>query len=236
MARYFFGCDEINEGWERYLELCNGLEVDLEGFQETPTLETLNGWRVDSPKNFCFMLHVRPEIGRYLAAADGEIPSERSEYPPTVREAWNVTTERAGALAARALLVSTPPEFTPGDRNRERLEAFVETFGGETGAAWLWEPSGLWTVDQRCELADRLDIAPVYDPFVAHREGHEFTHGDVGFTITERPGMRRQYDTFDFQNLIGWTDRYDRVFIMLRGRHKWPHAQKMNAALRKADR
>lgn len=236
MARYFYGCDEITEGWERYFELCNALELDLGTFDETPKIETLNSWRVDSPRNFCFTVHLRPEIGRYLARADGDIPDDLSEYPQMVREAWDVTSDRADALAARALVLRTSAEFTPGKASRQRLASLTRALEDETDAAIVWEPSGLWTVDQRCEVAEELGIAPVYDPFVAHREGHEFTHGDVGFAITERPGMRRQYDTFDFENLIRWTERYDRVFVMLRGRHKWAHAQKMSAAVRKTGR
>ncbi|MFB6350177.1 MAG: hypothetical protein ABEN55_19380, partial [Bradymonadaceae bacterium] len=193
--------------------------------------ETLNTWRVDSPKNFCFMLHVRPEISHWLGSAEGDVPEAPEDFPPAVRQAWDVTLERADALAARALMIPTGPNFTPGESHRQFLRAFVDILGEQTDAALIWEPSGLWTRDQRVEFADKLGIAPVYDPFIAEREEHEFTHGDVAFTITERAGRRRQYDTFDFKSLIGWTQNYDRVFALLRGRHKWKHAQKMKAAL-----
>jgi len=231
MARYFYGCDEVNRGWESYFELCNALELDLETFKKPPKIATLNSWRVDSPKNFCFILHVRPEISRWLGTAEGDVPHEPDDFPPAVREAWDRTLKRADALAARALLIPTGPNFTPGESHRKFLRAFVDRFGDRTDRALLWEPSGLWTRDQRVDFADELDLAPVYDPFIAEREGHEFTHGDVGFTITERAGRRRQYDTFDFQQLIRWTGNYDRVFALLRGGHKWSHAQKVRAAL-----
>lgn len=231
MARYFYGCDEVNEGWDNYFELCNALELDLETFKETPKIETLNSWRVDSPKNFCFILHVRPEISQWLGTAEGDVPEEPEDFPARVRQAWDVTLDRAHAVAARALLIPTDEAFTPGESHRKFLRAFVDILGDRTDAALLWEPSGLWTRDQRVDFADELDIAPTYDPFIAEREGHQFGHGDVAFTITERAGRRRQYDTFDFRELLQWTGKYDRVFAMLRGRHKWSHAQKMKAAL-----
>ena len=234
MARYFYGCDEVTRGWESYFDLCNAVELDLSKFDEPPKIETLNGWRVDSPKNFCFILHLEPQIRRYLGKGDELVPDSREEYPDVVEEAWQTTLERASALAARALLVSTGESFSPGETNRKRMRAFVEHFAGETDAPLLWEPSGLWNVEDTCEFADEAGLVPVYDPFVAQREGFEFTHGDVGFVITERPGMRRQFDVFDFKELMRWTDNYDRVFSMLRGRHKWAHAQQFQIAIRQA--
>ena len=231
MPRYFYGTDELNQSWESYFDLCNAIQLDLETFKETPKIETLNRWRVESPKNFCFILHVRPEISNYLDSASGDLPESPDDFPTIVREAWNVTLERASALAARALYLPTGSEFTPGEAHRDQMRAFVDLLADQSDAALVWEPSGLWTRDQRVDFAHELGIAPVYDPFIAQREEHEFTHGDVGFAITERPGRRRQYDTFDFRELLHWTQNFDRVFAMLRGRNKFEHAKNMKAAI-----
>ena len=231
MARYFYGCDEINRGWEQYFELCNAIDLDLDRFDEPPKTETLNRWRVESPKNFCFILRLPVEIRAYFSAADAPIPESRSEYPQSVIAAWKKLERQRSALAARALLLQTGSDFTPGELNRQRLSAFVDAFTDAIDAPLLWEPSGLWTIEQTRDFADELGIVPVFDPFMAHQEEIPFTHGDVGLVVTERTGMRRQFDVFDFKQLLRWTSKYDRVFVMLRGRHKWAHAQHMKTAL-----
>lgn len=229
MARHYYGCDELNEGWERYFELCNGIELNLARFRERPKIETLNSWRVDSPKNFCFMLRAESAVEAYF---DSEALNAGNAGPPDdVAAAWETTEEAADALAAKAILLRTDGSFTPGEESVEILRAFAESLAGDSSRVLLWEPSGLWTIEQTCDAAEHAGVTPVYNPFIAQREDHEFTHGDVGFALTERPGMRRQFDTFDFKQLVGWTRSYDRVFTMFRGRHKWAHARQFQTAL-----
>ena len=231
MARYYYGCDEVSQGWERYYESCNANELDLESFKEQPKLETLNRWRVESPRNFCFMLHVPTALSEYFGQAAGDPPESAEDYPDEVREAWEWTLERTGALAAKAIVFPTPQEVTPGKGHRQRLAAFADDFVDEIGPEVLWEPKGLWTPDQTTDFADEIGFVPVFDPFIAHRDEYEFSHGDVAFAISERPGMRRQFDLFDFKELLRWTEKYDRVFAMVRGRNKWTHVQQLKLAV-----
>lgn len=232
MARYYYGTDELKHGWEEYFEICNAIEVDFQRYEKPPKMETLHRWRVESPRNFCFILHVAPRVREYLESAAEDVRGDGpSEVPEAVERAWKETLEKAEALAAKAIYIPTGGDLTPGDAHRERLGSFVDTVAADQGRPILWEPSGLWTIEQTREAADEAGVVPVYNPFIAHREGLEFTHGDVGFSITERPGMRRQFDLFDFRELLEWTRKYDRVFMMLRGRHKWPHARQLGQAI-----
>jgi len=237
MARYYFGTDELVHGWDDYFELCNAFELDFQRYEEPPTRETLHRWRVESPKNFCFILRAPPVVRDYLeSAADAADANAPGDAPERIERAWSEMLEDADALAARALHVPTAESLRPGEAHRKRLASFAEQHVDGLDRPVLWEPSGLWTIEQTRAAADETGLTPVYDPFIAHREGVEFRHGDVGFALSERPGMRRQFDLFDFRELLDWTQKYDRVFIMLRGRHKWAHAQHLADAIEQSPR
>jgi uncharacterized protein YecE (DUF72 family) len=231
MAKVYYGCDERDRDWEDYAERCNTLELDLQRFAHPPKIETLHTWRVESPAGFCFILHAQPEVAPHLPQSADDDPTDFSD---DLHEAWEATCERSEALAAKAILLRTPKGFTPSKAHRERLAAFRETFGDDVNANILWEPSGLWNVEQTREAAREADVIPSYDPFLAHREDVPFDHGDAGFVITERAARRRQFDLFDFKQLLDWTQKYDRLFVMLRGRFKWAHAQHVQAAVQQS--
>jgi len=232
VARYYFGTDELEHGWEEHFELCNAIEIDFQRYEKPPKRETLHRWRVESPKHFCFILHAGPEVQEYLESAAGDVRGDaRADIPDRVERSWAETLEKADALAAKAVYIPTGGDLTPGDAHRDRLVSFADTCAADLDRPVLWEPSGLWTIDQTRDAADEAGLVPVYNPFIAQREGLEFSVGDVGFSMTERPGMRRQFDQFDFRELLEWTRKYDRVFMMLRGRHKWAHARQLGRAL-----
>lgn len=231
MVKVYYGCDERDRDWEAYAERCNALELDLTRFRHEPNIETLNKWRVESPRGFGFILHARDTIGASMPQSPEEEPEVFSDE---MREAWQATLERAHALAAEAVLIRTPRALTPSSAHRKRLAAFQSTFGDEANVEIIWEPSGLWTIEQTREAADEAGLIPAYDPFIAEREDLGFTHGDAGLTITERAARRRQFDLFDFKQLMQWTPKYDRLFIMLRGRFKWAHAQHVQAAVQQS--
>ncbi|MFB6263423.1 MAG: DUF72 domain-containing protein [Bradymonadaceae bacterium] len=232
MPKIYYGCSDLEASWEEYFELCNAFELDLRAYDETPTLETLNGWRVESPRGFCYILHADPELTGELARPD----AESTDFSESLASAWERTLDRADALASDAILVQTSERFTPGSANREQLEAFGEQFAAPADPVVLWEPSGLWTIEQTRETADDAGLVPVYDPFMADREDLDFPPGDVGFAITERAAKRRKFEVFDFERLLEWVSRHDRVFAMLRGRHQFSHAELMKTALERVRR
>lgn len=234
MARHYYGCNSVDKGWEQYFELCNAFEFDPGSYEEPPTIETLNGWRVDSPRNFCFILHAAHRVKRHFAGG-ARVDAQPEEIPDVVERGWETTRERADALAATAVLLPTPSEFRPSEANRQKLRAFSEQVVGDDDPLVLWEPSGIWTLEQMRDFSEELGFAPVYNPFIADREDAGFRYGDAGFVVTERAARRRQFDVFDFEKMIGWTQNYDRLFTMFRGRHKWAHAQNMQVALRRAE-
>lgn len=228
MTHIYYGCDEVPEGWDRYFAQCNALEVDLTRWGESPpTIRTLNSWRVDSPRGFCFVLHLDEQATAALLEASR---AEEAELGEAFERGWERTLERAEALAARALMLSTPPGFSPNTTNRALIEAIGER-GAEIKQALLWEPSGPWEPYATRDWAAERGVEVGIDPFLAMREGVEPGRGDVCHILRERAGMRRQFDQFDMEDLLDRLSVYQRAFVLLRGRYQWDHARELRHAI-----
>jgi uncharacterized protein YecE (DUF72 family) len=228
MANVYYGCDEVPKGWERYFAQCNLIEIDLDSYDSRPKISTLNSWRVESPKGFAFVLHAtRAFIEELVRLRD----VEQTEISDTLRQEWQVILDHAAALAAKAVLLQTPPEFSPGPLSQELLANVSEELAKPSKPAFMWESSGLWSMKSTREFAQANGIVYALDPFIAHRDELPFTHGDACWILTERAGMRRKFDQFDLERLVRWADNYDRAFVLLRGRFKWDHAREMRHAV-----
>jgi uncharacterized protein YecE (DUF72 family) len=228
MSKIYYGCDELARGWKHYFRQCNALELDVESFDAPPKLATLNRWRVESPRGFCFTVRADSQFIKALTRLSDRGAEELDE---AVRQSWQTTVERAHALAARAILIRTPPEFSPGSVSRTLLERVAEELAGPVKPAVIWESDGLWQLKDTRDFAQSIGLVYAFDPFIAHREEIAFTHGDTAWALTERAGLRRKLDQFDMETLIGWAENYDRVFCFLRGRFKWEHARELKVAL-----
>ncbi len=230
MPKIYYGTDEVTHGWERYFATCNALEVPHPR-QKAPTLKTLNSWRVESPKGFAFVMHVTPEVvDELLRLAEAQETSLSTGF----QEAWKTSLERAHALAAKAMLISTPFEFTPSSTSRA-LMAEVARLAEDFRGPIIWESSGVWPVDETRDMVEELGLSYTIDPFIALEDEVEFTHGDAAFSIAERAGMRRHFDGFDFERLFAKASSYNRVFMLLRGQYKWRHAREIRELLKLMD-
>lgn len=74
---------------------------------------------------------------------------------PDVAQAWQVASLCAEAYGASAMVVRTPPSFSPGALSRKRMREFVEAHASE-GRRLIWEPSGLWSIELAVDFADEL--------------------------------------------------------------------------------
>lgn len=221
MTKIYYGCDEIPRNWKRYFGICNALETDLKQLDNPPKIATLNRWRVDSPKGFAFILHADSLVSQELVKA-----AERGEeaLSEELQQGWQQTLEQARALAARAILIQTPASFSPGTASRALLTAFSKELRSAFSRPVIWEAQGIWDTAITREWAADLGLTYTYDPFLALREEIGLLHGDGAFILTERAGMRREFDRFDISGLLDQLQSYNRAFFLLRGRFKWNHA------------
>ena len=222
MTKIYFGCDEIPRHWQQYFELCNAIELNLQRFDNPPNIETLNGWRVDSPRGFAFVLHADPEVteGIQQAARDGA-----DQLPEKLQEGWARTMEHAHALAARAILFRTPVSLAPADTSRAALEMFATECADEFSYPVIWEAAGTWDTASTREWAAERGLTYAYDPFLAFRDEIGLTHGDGAFILSERAGLRREFDHYDIRQLVDALGSYNRAYFLLRGRFQWKYAE-----------
>lgn len=228
MSSLYFGCDEVPKGWERYFSECNLLELDLDDFDAKPKTSTLNTWRVSSPRGFAFVLHASDEFVAELCRLRD---AEQTTISDRLRHAWQAILNDAAALAAKAVLLQTPPEFSPGPLSQALMTQVAQELARPAKPALIWESSGLWSMAPTRDFAESVGLAYALDPFIAQRDELGWTHGDACWVITERAGNRRKFDQFDFERLVHWAQSYERAFILLRGRFQWQHAREMRHAL-----
>lgn len=231
MTRIFHGCDDLSEGWSRVLDLCDTLEVTPE-LLNNASQKTLRRWRAETPKGFCFALHVDEGVTTLLTEGGTSTALD---------EAITRTATRADDLAARAIVLRLPTSFTPSAHNKATLRLVTDRLREHANAgaglrrALILETQGLWTAEATIEAASDLGAIPAIDPFLATQDGVALGGQDVCFLIRERAALRRKFDQFDLEELLGWAQLYQRVFILMRGRFRWEHARELHHAMRYLD-
>lgn len=220
--KIYFGLDEIEGGWDRYMDRYTLMEVPET--KNPATVETLNRWRVESPRGFAFVLHATRE---FIAELEAIVDRGDNAPTPALDAAWKAIEERANALAAKGILIETGPEFTPSTRSRELLQHLAERYGSTVKAKLIWASFGLWEAESTRDFAESIGLVYAIDPFMFRQEGTSFSNGDACFLVQERAGSRRFFDQYDFEQMIEWASVYDRVFVLLHGRYKSKHAREL---------
>ncbi len=226
----YYGFDEVLYGWPRYFDLCNAFEVRWPAdIADAPSIATLNKWRVESPRGFAWVCHTTPSFVDALV----EAYERGAGLSDAARAGWEETIERAHALAARAILLETPPGFPPSDASRALIRELGDDLAANDKRLLFWEPSGLWTAEDVDDVTRDHGVIPVVDPFAFEADGRPLPRrNDICFRITERAAARRQFDEWEMEKLIDWGSGFDRAFILLAGRFKVPHAKELAMALR----
>lgn len=225
-TKFYYGCDEVAHGWKRYFEQCNALELALDPVN-TPTIKTLNRWRVESPRGFCFVLHLHPELQSALVET---AQRQGSKLSAAALQGWEKTMEQARALAAKALLWRSPFDYSPTQTSRDLMVELAKK-AQEAKLPLIWESEGMWNKEATHAFAQEHGIIYAIDPFLWSREELEFGHGDACFILHERAGARRKFDQYDMEELMGFAQPYQRAFVLCRGRFKWDHARELRYVL-----
>lgn len=70
----------------------------------------------------------------------------------------------ADALQARAVVIHTPSELTPGGRSKDLLRAYAAQLPRAAERHYVWVPQGAWEVDEVQALCDELGLVRGFDP------------------------------------------------------------------------
>jgi gamma-glutamyltranspeptidase/glutathione hydrolase len=115
-----------------------------------PTLATLRRWRKSVPPHFTFAVVLGPHAGRVKpgAALDQEVDAAR---------------RAADALQARCIVLRTPAEVTPAAVWRERIAKVIAKIPRDV-IHFVWEPAGLWELDDAAAQARAWGVVLAVDP------------------------------------------------------------------------
>ena len=127
-----------------------------------PKPGVLARWRAEAPQAFDFI----PTVPSALTAPESGGPLTGAFWPiQPALDLWERVRSAAETLEATAVLVATPPSFTPTGPNRTALSAFFERCGRDRLRV-VWKPSGLWTVEDVAVVSVDLDLETCIDPLV----------------------------------------------------------------------
>ncbi len=121
-----------------------------------PKVATLRKWRGTAPEGLATTFIV--PHGAMVSPAGAFRGGEAEE------EAKRWIIDGATAIDARFVLMRTPASLSPGQRDRDRFEAFVDALreGGVRDVAW--QPRGAWDDVQANRFAERIGVVRAYDP------------------------------------------------------------------------
>lgn len=96
----------------------------------------------------------------------------------------------ADALDAVAIVLPTGRELTPGQRDRDRLRAYVDALGRPSGRSIVWAPAGLWERDAAASFAQKLGLVLAFDPLE-----DDAPEGSIGYARLQAIGARSRLST-----------------------------------------
>jgi len=152
-TRLHVGAKELKGELAAYAKRFDLLEVrgvEAASMKQAPSAATLRRWRRAVPPQFEFSVVAGPAVGKVKAteAFDAELEAMKST---------------ATVLEARVLVVPTAADVTPSKLWRDRLAALLDKLPRDANTI-VWEPSGLWEVEDAAEQAHKWGIVVCVDP------------------------------------------------------------------------
>ena len=156
-SRWHIGAKELRGAIAAYAKRFDLLEVRValgahgaEATGAVPGLATLRRWRKSVPPHFDFAVVAGPHLARAKPGdeADQELEAARAAID---------------ALQARCFVLRTPIEVTPSSLWRDRIARLTERFPRDV-THFVWEPSGVWEVEDAAAQARKWDITLAVDP------------------------------------------------------------------------
>jgi uncharacterized protein YecE (DUF72 family) len=139
--------------------------------QPRPKPKVLAQMRRQVPEGFVFALR---------APRDAVMSSQGAlRVTPEVEAGLEWLLAAADACSARAVLIPTPGDFTPGARSRELLREFVARLPRPEGRHYVWSPMGIWEPHETEALAAELGIVAAFDPLESRRPAGPVAYGTL---------------------------------------------------------
>ncbi|MET0387112.1 MAG: DUF72 domain-containing protein [Polyangiales bacterium] len=138
----------------KYLGALRFAELSLRA--PLPRPGTLNAMRAALPADFALALRAPRNA---VVSARGAL---RVDAELEAALAWSLAA--ADALQARAVLLHTPSELTPGARSRDLLREYVARLPRVAGRHYVWAAQGAWEPEEQHALCEELGLVRAFDP------------------------------------------------------------------------
>jgi uncharacterized protein YecE (DUF72 family) len=155
-TRFYIGAKDLRGDIASYAKRFDLLEVasgapgqGAAARASVPSLPTLKRWRKAAPPHFAFTVVAGPALA-------GMRPGDALDEGRSLAEA------AADILQARSILLPTPAEVTPSAVWRDRLARVVGAFRRDV-TNLVWEPRGVWEIEDAAVLAKKLGIVLAVD-------------------------------------------------------------------------
>lgn len=157
-----------------------------------PRTNTLSSMRKSLPADVVIALRA-PRTA--VVSARGPL---REDPELTASLAW--LTEAADALQARAVIINTPAELTPGARSRDLLRAYVEKLPRVPERHYVWVAQGAWEPEEAEALCRDLGILRGFDPLET-----KASPGDVVYATLRALGHRAGFSYSSLADAVSRT-------------------------------
>jgi uncharacterized protein YecE (DUF72 family) len=198
-TRVHIGSKELRGELSAYAKRFDLLEVrgvDAANLRQAPSAATLRRWRRSVTPQFEFAVSAGPNVGKLKA----------SEAFETELEAMLAT---ATVLESRLLVVSTPADVTPSKLSRDRFAKLLDRLPRDV-ATVVWEPSGLWELEDAAVQAKKwgvvLAVVPARDLVPV---------GPVAFGRLRALGGTRAYSTAALERVASAIGERREAYVLI---------------------
>jgi uncharacterized protein YecE (DUF72 family) len=184
-TRLHIGAKELKGELAAYAKRFDMLElrgVDAANLKQAPSDATLRRWRKAVPPQFEFSVIAGPSVGKLRGGEAFE-----TELAAMLKTAT--------LLEARVLLIATPSDVTPGKLWRDRLEKLLDRLPRDANTI-VWEPGGLWEIEDAAAQAKKWDIVVGVDP-----ARDAMPPGNVAYGRLRAAGGTRAFSTAALQKV-----------------------------------
>jgi uncharacterized protein YecE (DUF72 family) len=161
-----------------------------------PSVATLRRWRKAVPPHFAFTVIGSPALA---SLRPGEALEQGKAHAKTF----------ADILQARCVLLSTPADVTPSAVWRDRLARVADGFLRDV-TSLVWEPHGVWEVEDAAVLANRLGVVLAVD---AARD--PVPHGPVAYVRLRALGETRSFGPSSLERVVQAVGARRDAFVVL---------------------
>jgi uncharacterized protein YecE (DUF72 family) len=145
-----------------------------------PRAPTLKRMRYALPEGFVLALRAPKST---LSSARGPL-----RFDAALEENLQWLLAAREALNAKLVVLPTPADFTPGQRDRDLLAAFAERLPRAPDRHWVWAPSGPWEIEEAERVAAALGLVLAFDPLQ-----QPLPMGDVVYAQLRAIGARQSF-------------------------------------------